>query len=143
MKSKNLGKNETRNYALIFETGDEVMAGLAAFARSENIRAGHFTGIGAFRTATLAFFDWEKKDYRKIPVKDQTEVLVLAGDFAMKDGAPFVHAHAVLGLPDGTTRGGHLMDAIVRPTLEVSIEVAGALERLYDPESGLALISAK
>jgi predicted DNA-binding protein with PD1-like motif len=31
---------------------------------------------------------------------------------------PSVHLHVVLGLPDGTTRGGHLLEGRVFPTLE-------------------------
>ena len=36
------------------------------------------------------------------------------------DGKPSLHLHAVLGLRDGTTRGGHFLKGIVRPTLEVA-----------------------
>jgi uncharacterized protein len=141
MKTKQLTHNGATQHALIFETGDEVMAGLKEFARRENVRAARFTAIGAFQTATLAYFDWEKKDYLQIPVREQTEVLVLAGDIAWKDDEPVAHVHVVLGRRDGSTVGGHLCDAIVRPTLEVMLTQAGALERRVDPESGLALIS--
>lgn len=127
--------------ALIFETGDEVMSLLADFARRENIRAARFTAIGAFREATLAYFDWEKKDYIDIPVREQVEVLVLTGDIAWKDDKPVAHVHVVLGRRDGSTVGGHLRRAIVRPTLELMLTEAGALQRRFDPASGLALIA--
>jgi hypothetical protein len=127
--------------ALIFETGDEVMSLLADFARRENIRAARFTGIGAFREATLAYFDWEKKDYLQIPVREQVEVLVLTGDIAWKENKPVAHVHVVLGRRDGSTVGGHLCEALVRPTLELMLTEAGALERRFDPASGLALIA--
>lgn len=141
MKTKQLGHNGATLHAVIFETGDEVMAGLKDFARRENIRAARFTAIGAFQSATLAYFDWEKKDYLEIPVNDQVEVLVLAGDIAWKDNEPVAHVHVVLGRRDGSTLGGHLCRAIVRPTLEVMLTQAGALERRVDSQSGLALIS--
>ena len=143
MKTKQLGHNGTALHAVIFETGDEVMAGLKDFARRENIRAARFTAIGAFQSATLAYFDWERKAYLEIPVNDQVEVLVLAGDIAWKDNEPVAHVHVVLGRRDGSTLGGHLCRAIVRPTLEVMLTQAGALERRVDPQSGLALISAQ
>lgn len=141
MKTKQLATGGVTQHALIFETGDEVMAGLKDFARRENVRAARFTAIGAFQSATLAYFDWETKDYVKIPVNEQVEVLVLAGDIAWKGDEPVAHVHVVLGCRDGSTRGGHLCDAIVRPTLEVMLSQGGALERRLDPESGLALIS--
>ncbi len=131
-----------KTYALVFETGDEAMAGLSAFAREKGLTSARFTAIGAFRSVTLGYFDWEKKDYKKIRVDEQVEVLSLVGDVALDDkGEPKVHAHVVVGRSDGTTRGGHLLEAQVRPTLEVMlIESPGRLRRRFDPESGLALI---
>jgi predicted DNA-binding protein with PD1-like motif len=38
---------------------------------------------------------------------------------ALENGKPKVHAHVVLGKADGTAPGGHLMEATVRPTLEI------------------------
>ena len=99
------------------------------------------TAIGAFRDATLGYFDWEAKEYLKIPVNEQVEVLSLIGDVALKDGEPKVHAHVVVGRSDGSTRGGHLIEAHVRPTLEVIVtESPVHLHKQVDEESGLALI---
>jgi len=70
-------------YALIFETGDEVAGGLASFAEQHQLSAAHFTAIGAFQDVTFGYFDWEKKDYTRIPVREQVEVLSLVGDIAM------------------------------------------------------------
>lgn len=141
MKSTQLTDNGGGSYALIFATGDEVIGGLRDFFREKNFGAAHFTAIGAFSSAVLAYFDWEKKGYVKIPLDEQVEVVVLTGDMAWKDDKPAVHAHAVLGRRDGSTRGGHLISARVRPTLEVMVSVGGALKKRIDPESGLALIS--
>lgn len=146
MKAKLLNSSEVRNaervFALIYETGDEVVAGLMAFAKEHKPRSAHFTAIGALSDATLAYFDWQSKEYQDIGVKEQVEVLMLAGDIAWKaEGEPVVHAHAVLGRKDGSTRGGHLKAAHVRPTLELILtEHPRHLERKPDPESGLALI---
>jgi predicted DNA-binding protein with PD1-like motif len=130
-----------RTFALIFDKGDEVITGLNAFARERRLTACHFTAIGAFSDLTVGFFDWEQKDYAKIPINEQVEVLSLVGDIALKDGQPTVHAHVVVGKTDGTAHGGHLMEAYVRPTLEVIlVESPNFLRRTLDPESGLALI---
>lgn len=143
MKSKILSTGETKQHVLVLETGDEVMSVLQDYARRERIRAARFTAIGAFQSATLAYFDWEAKAYEKIPVHDQVEVLVLAGDIAWKGDEPVAHVHVVLGRRGGQTLGGHLIEARVRPTLEVMLSQAGALERTPDPESGLALLSVR
>ena len=141
MRSKLLNARGERTFALIFDTGDEAMSGLSRFAAEQNLSASRFTAIGAFRRVVLGYFDWEKKDYERIPVEDQVEVLALIGDVAFDKGKPKVHAHVVVGLRDGTARGGHLLEGEVRPTLEVILtESPGYLVREFDSTSGLALI---
>ncbi len=130
-----------KTYAVVFETGDEVASGLAQFAGEQRLTASHFTAIGAFQDVVLGYFDWAKKDYKRIPVNEQVEVLSLVGDVALDQGKPKVHAHVVVGTSDGAARGGHLLEAHVRPTLEVILtEAAGELRKSYDPLSKLDLI---
>jgi hypothetical protein len=66
-----------RTFALIFETGEEVIACLTEFATDRSLTACHFTAIGAFSDVTLGFFDWERKTYKKIPLPEQVEVISL------------------------------------------------------------------
>ena len=131
-----------RTFAVILETGDEVMQRLQQFVKTERITAAQLTAIGAFSDAVLAYFDWEQKEYRKIPVREQVEVASLMGDVAVSpSGDPALHLHLVLGKRDGTALAGHLGEAHVRPTLEVIVtEQAAHLQKVHDPESGLALI---
>jgi uncharacterized protein len=130
-----------RTFAVIFQTGDDPVAGLTRFADEQKLHASAFTAIGAFSEATLGYFDWEKKDYERIVVSEQVEVLALLGDIALQDGKPKLHAHVVLGRRDGSARGGHLLSARVRPTLEVIVTESPAyLRRRHDAQSGLALI---
>jgi uncharacterized protein len=136
------GAASQKTFALVFNTGDAVVSVLKAFAKEEHLAASHFTAIGAFKDVTLAYFDWEKKEYVKIPIHEQVEVLSLVGDITISEGKPNIHAHAVLGKRDGSTCGGHLIEAEVRPTLEVVLAESPAhLERRFDKEAGLALIS--
>jgi uncharacterized protein len=49
--------------------------------------------------------------------------------------------HTVLGLSDGTTRGGHLLEGKVFPTLEVVVtETPAELRKVLRPDIGIALI---
>jgi predicted DNA-binding protein with PD1-like motif len=142
VKSKLLNDRGEKTWALIFDKGDEVMAQLKAFAKEQGLDSSHFTAIGAFSRATLGYFDRERKDYLRIPVDEQVEVLSLVGDVASADQGPQVHAHVVVGERDGTARGGHLLEAYVWPTLEVVLsETPRHLRRRHDEETGLALIS--
>jgi uncharacterized protein len=131
-----------RTFAAVFATGDEAMAGLLKLAKDHRLVASQLTAIGAFSDAVLGFFDWETKQYKHIPVSEQVEVLSLVGDIALDGDEPRIHAHVVLGREDGTTLGGHLIRAHVRPTLEVIVDESPAhLRRVHDPESGLDLIA--
>jgi predicted DNA-binding protein with PD1-like motif len=142
MKSKLIHEHGgQKTFALVFETGDEALSGLTEFAKQQRLGAAQITAIGAFQDVTLGYYDWGSKEYRKIPVEEQVEVLSLIGDVAEKDGEPKVHAHIVVGRSDGSTRGGHLLKGHVRPTLEVIItESPEHLRKRHDPETGLALI---
>jgi uncharacterized protein len=142
MRTKELlNQNGERMFAVIFQTGDDPLAGLNRFAAEHKLGGSSFTAIGAFSEATLGYFDWDRKDYDRIPVKQQVEVLALLGDLTLQDGKPHLHAHVVLGRRDGSACGGHLLEARVRPTLEVIVTEAPAyLRRRRDPVSGLALI---
>ena len=143
MRAKVLNESGGRVFAVIFDIGEDPITGLTRFAEQQNLSASSFTAIGAFSEATLGYFDWEKKDYERIQVAEQTEVLALVGDIAVEaaSGNKKVHAHVVLGKRDGAACGGHLLAAKVRPTLEVVLtESPSHLKRVHDPESGLALI---
>lgn len=131
-----------RTYAVALETGDEVMACLERFAAAEKVSAAQMTAIGALSDATLMYFDWEKKDYRSIPVSEQVEVASLIGDIAEgPNGNPSIHVHLVVGRRDGTAMAGHLAEARVRPTLELIVtESPVHLRKVKDAESGLPLI---
>jgi predicted DNA-binding protein with PD1-like motif len=142
MRSKVIHESDgERTIAVVFDAGDEVMAGLVELAGRERLSAAHFTGIGALSAATLGFFDLERKEYVKIPVGEQVEVVSLAGNIARDDGRPKVHAHLVVSTSSGAAMGGHLLDARVRPTLEiVVVESPRHLRRTWDPATGLALL---
>ena len=142
MKAKLLHEQQgQKTFAVVFDTGDEVVSGLQAFAKENHLGASHFTAIGALSDVTLGFFDWDKKDYQKLKISEQVEVLSLIGDISLNKGEPKLHAHVVVGKSDGTAHGGHLMEARVRPTLEVIVvESPEHLVRRTDSETGLALI---
>jgi uncharacterized protein len=142
MKSKLVNSERQRTYVVVLDTGDEAVSSLASFAKDHGLSAARITAIGAFSDAVLGYFDWETKAYRRIPVREQVEVVSLVGDVALDPkGAPTLHAHAVLGRSDGTALGGHLLEARVRPTLEVVIDESPAhLRKRKDAETGLALI---
>jgi len=131
-----------KDYALIFSTGDDAYTGLYEFAEKYHVTSAHFTAIGAISGATIGWFDPSRKMYKLTPYTGQMEVAAMVGDIALYQGKPVIHTHAVLGLPDGTARAGHVTAMAVRPTLEVMVTVDPAnLQRQFDSATDLTLIT--
>jgi predicted DNA-binding protein with PD1-like motif len=131
-----------RTFVVVLDSGDEVMASLKRFVQQEKVEAAQLTAIGAFQSAVLGYFDWQTKDYQRMPVNEQVEVATLIGDVAYgPDDKPSLHVHCVLGCREGRAVAGHLLEGHVRPTLEVVLTDSPVhLRKRHDAESGLALI---
>ena len=145
MLSKLVSKpGETRVWIVVLEQGETVKNSLLKLVRQEAVENVSFVALGAFEKATIGYFDWQAKKYRPIAVDEQVEVISLIGDIVPDEkGKPSFHSHTVLGRHDGSTRGGHLIEGHVRPTLELTItELPAHLTRRKHPELGLALIEA-
>ena len=141
MKAKIVEDGDVVTYVVVCDPGDEAVDALTQFARSERLEAAQITAVGGFEHATVGWFDRQAKDYRPIQVDQQCELLSLIGDVAEGRDGPVVHAHVVLGLSDGTTRGGHLLEARVFPTLEAVVtENPARLRKVMRRDLGCALI---
>src|SRR5688572_16501586 len=147
MESKLIFEHDgLKTYVLVYEKGDEFISKLQGFAEQHALAASQFTAIGAFSDAVLGYFDRQKMDYKKIPVKEQVEVLTLVGNITLSDGEHKVHAHAVLGKADASAIGGHILEGHILeghiwPTLEVVVEESPKhLLRRKDSETGLPLL---
>jgi hypothetical protein len=132
------------------EEGEEAFYALSDLAARQQFSAAQVTAVGASEHAVVGWFDRFASDYRRITIGQQCEVLSLVGDIALgpddgsgsgHPGQPQPHLHTVLRLADGTTRGSHLLEGRVWPTLEVVIREAPAeLRKTLRPDVGLALI---
>jgi predicted DNA-binding protein with PD1-like motif len=110
----------------IFSPGDEVLSGLTDLARKHGITSGYVTGLGGLSGALLGFGDPEVGGFAKIAVDEKCELVSLVGHIQMRDGAPYVHLHAIVALKDGSTKAGHVFELRVAPIAEISV-VATAL----------------
>jgi hypothetical protein len=138
--SENAGQ---RTDVVVLDAGEEALTAITAFAARENLRGAAVTALGAFERATVGWFDLHAKRYREIPVEQQCEVLSAIGGIAEgDDGKPSLHLHVVLGLRDGSTRRGHLLRAVVRPTVELTVVEAPAHpRRKHRSDLGIASIA--
>lgn len=130
-----------RTFVVALEIGEEVMSSITELARELSLSGSSMTGIGAFQRVRLGWLDWERSGFRENLIDEQVELLSLVGNIASEEGEPKVHAHVVVARNDATTRGGHLVEAIVRPTLElVIVESPDHLQRRHDEKTGLVLL---
>ena len=118
-----------RVFEIRFGTGDEILTGLYDFVAKNKITSGHITGIGGLAPgALLGWGDPEVGAFKRIEIKDKTEIVSLIGDISSPNGKPYVHVHMVVGSSDGTTKAGHLLEAHIAPVGELTV-VATSFER--------------
>ena len=114
---------------------------LNRFVTADRIKAAQLTAIGALRDVVLMYFDWDKKDYARIPVREQVEVASMIGDVAEDpDGNLRRHIHLVVGQRDGSTMRRppySVKHRVTRPTLEVVVNKRPVAPVPLDQESGV------
>lgn len=91
----------------------DLMAAILDVCRCNAVTTGVFSVIGAVTRATVGFYDQTGRSYSTLVFDEPAEILSCTGNISALDGAPFVHAHIVLGYADGSVRGGHLMDGTI------------------------------
>lgn len=133
----------TGRFILRLSLGEKLMETLRRFVVERRIGAGVIRGLGASRSAELAFYLMDEKRYDPIPVAGYTEVVSLMGNISWKEGGePMVHLHSALSRRDGSTVAGHVLEIEVGATMEIDLEVLpGRLSRKLDPEIGLPLLA--
>jgi hypothetical protein len=126
---------------LVLDSGDEVIAALQRFASEHVTTSAFFHGLGAFREATVAWWNPESLQYEDIDVSEQVEVLSIQGNLTRVADGFKVHAHTVLGKRGGATVGGHVKRGVVHPTLELHVAITkDVIHRERDAATGLDLI---
>ena len=127
---------DSHTTVVVLNPGEEAFAALTRFADAD----GHFRRVAhrdrSVRKRRRRLVGLCDQELQKIRVDEQCEVLSAIGDIATgDDGKASLHVHVVLGLSDGSTRGGHLLEGKVRPTLEAVIERTRAgLRRRKQPD---------
>ena len=121
MHGQQLPTAGSRTFEVMFGPGDEIMSGLTEFAEKNHITSGYISGIGGLATATLGWGDPQKGGVKTIPVEQKCELASFLGNISMQQGKVYVHAHAVVSFSDGSTKGGHVVDAHANPFVEIFI----------------------
>ena len=128
-------------YFLRIDKDESLFLSLETFAREENLKSGHLSGIGALKNCELGFYHLHTKTYDRKMFSQEAELLSLDGNLSILDGKPFFHIHTVLGGEDFKCYGGHLFSADVAVTCEVNFRPLDLeVERRPNAEIGLNLL---
>jgi predicted DNA-binding protein with PD1-like motif len=124
------------------EYGKDIIGQISLLAGDEKIETGIFDAIGALSLAELGYYDQASMQYGKILIEEPMELVSCLGNITLKNGHPFVHAHAVLGNKKGKVLGGHLTSGLVFAAELHLVELLGQpLKRDPDSITGLNLWS--
>ncbi len=134
------GYNLKKSHIISVTHDSDLIQFITKLAEEEKITNATFHGIGAFKRATLGAYDQERHQYVEIAIETPHEIVSCTGNISLKDGNPFVHAHATLSDEKGHVKAGHLFGGIVFAA-EIFIQVfeGPPLERKFDVLTGLSL----
>ena len=122
-------------------TGSDLVEEIERLCAEQGVVAAQVTVIGAVRRARYAYY--EQDDHRYVELESAThhELVGFVGNVSLRDGRPFLHAHATFADVTGATTGGHILRGCEVFAAEVMIRELGdvALVRVHDAETGLAL----
>ena len=129
-------------FVIRFHHGDDIVAGLLDFAHARAIEGAWVNALGAIEDPELGYYHLETKAYTRQVFPGDWEITGLVGNLGrLEDGAPALHAHATIGAPDFSTRGGHLFAGRAGATCEVFLRDLGSgLLRRRDEAVGLPLL---
>jgi predicted DNA-binding protein with PD1-like motif len=132
--------NPSRNFLVRVEHDSDLIQSVTELAEKEKIVVATFTAVGALKQAKLGFYNQDRHEYQEIRIDAPHEIACCVGNISIKDGRPFVHAHAVLADKNGNPKAGHLIEGTIFAAEVHLRELKGAdLERKYDKVTGLSL----
>jgi predicted DNA-binding protein with PD1-like motif len=123
------------------ETGSDLVEEIERACAEREIRAAWVSVVGAVSRAAYAWYDQEELRYLELGSGTHHELSGFVGNVSLKEGRPFLHAHATFSDRSGATVGGHLLPGCTVWVAEVTLrEMTGVqLERTPDEVTGLAL----
>ena len=102
--------------------GDDIRGSVEGLALDRGLVGAKLSAIGAIEEPELGYYDLPNQTYLRNKFAGIWELVSFQGNLSLLDGRPFMHAHAAIGGPDGSTRGGHLFEGRVGVVVELFIE---------------------
>ena len=121
--------------------GKDLIASIEDFCIESAIQMATFSVMGAVSSATMGAYDQKQQVYVTFTENSDMEIVTCVGNVSLKDQAPVIHAHIVLGDEHGKIIGGHLFSDTILFAGEMDLQelVGKPMERVYDRTTGLFL----
>ncbi|MFH1785670.1 MAG: PPC domain-containing DNA-binding protein [Candidatus Micrarchaeota archaeon] len=133
-------RNTGKEIAIRLDDGEEIIESLQSICKIEEVESALITGIGAACKTEIGHWDPEDKKYNVKKFEGSLEIISLNGNVAMLNNEPMVHIHIVIGKEDFSTKSGHLISAIIKPTCEiVLLPISTRINREKDSKTKLSL----
>ena len=121
--------------------GSDLVEELERFCEERRIHAAWVSVVGAVSRASFAYYEQADQRYLELSSDTNHEITSFVGNVSIRDGRPFLHAHASFADRDGASLGGHLMRGCTVFVAEVTIREMSDVELVRHPDevTGLSL----
>jgi uncharacterized protein len=122
-------------------TGSDLVDELERFCAERGIHAAWVSVVGALSHASFAYYEQAEQRYLEMSSDIHHEITSFVGNVSIRDGKPFLHAHAAFADREGASLGGHLMRGCTVFVAEVTIREMSDVELVRHPDevTGLSL----
>ena len=103
------------------DAGEKIVETLKALCEGMRSAAASSAALAPSVRPRSDHFDPAANDYGWTVLSGPYEIVALHGNITTVDGKPFIHAHIALGDNTFSVRGGHLKEAVVSVTCEVTL----------------------
>ncbi len=138
-------RKEKHTFYIRIDKGESLIDSIKTICQQENIRAGHFQGIGACDYALLGTYIPEKNDFIEHRLSGMLEMVSLIGNVTTDhNNETFLHSHAIFSYIDENGKialtGGHLVEARISYTGEIVLNISEEkIGRMNDPKTGIEI----
>jgi uncharacterized protein len=126
------------DYVIRVDRGEEIMSTLTGLLTQQDIRSGSIVGIGAVEETVLGYYDARSGEYLRKSFPEEAELVVFAGNVTLVDGAPFIHAHAVISDASFQALSGHFFSGVIAVTGEFQLH-RNAVDVRRELDAGIGL----
>ena len=121
------------------DTGDDLVEEIERVCGEHDVRAAWVSAVGAVRRASFAYYEQDDRRYLELSSDEHHEITGFVGNISMREGKPFLHAHATFCARDGSAVGGHLLAGCEVFAAEFTLREMTAVELVRTPDEGSGL----